>query len=167
MQNQVQEVPLQDKLGKQNFRYITKRAFDPDIDIIEDTSRDITKTISESSIENNEVLENLNDKLLEIMNDRVIIAFYLMSLLSKITNPENTSQFKLVKDLNSNTVSDLLLHNTIVVTLYDNLFTFHDSEKKFELKEDLQKLRTNKNYNVDLASLSDKKIVCFCKGNEI
>ena len=42
--------------------------------------------------ENNKALENLNDKLLEILNDGGIIASYLSSL-SKITNPENTSQF--------------------------------------------------------------------------
>ena len=30
-----------------------------------------------------------------------------MSLLSKITNPENASQFKLVKDSSSNRVNDL------------------------------------------------------------
>ena len=36
------------------------------------------------------------------MNDRGILATYLMSPLSKITNPENASQFKLRKDSNSN-----------------------------------------------------------------
>ena len=67
------------------------------------------------------------------MNDRGIIASYLMSPSSKITNPENTSQFKLVKDSNSNRVNDLLIHNTIPVTLYDNLLTFCDTGKIFEL----------------------------------
>ena len=43
-------------------------------------------------------LENLDNKLLEIMNDRGILASYLMSPLSKITNLENTTQVKLVKD---------------------------------------------------------------------
>ena len=33
------------------------------------------------------------------MNDRGILASFLMSPLSKITNPENTIQFKLVKIL--------------------------------------------------------------------
>ena len=42
---------------------------------------------------NNIAIENSNNKLLEIMNDRGILATYLMSPLSKITNPENSSQF--------------------------------------------------------------------------
>ena len=44
------------------------------------------------------------------MNDRGILASYLMSPLSKITNPENTRQFKLVKDSNSNGVNDLKIN---------------------------------------------------------
>ena len=90
------------------------------------------------------------------MNDRGILATYLMSPLSKITNPENTSQFKLVKDPSSNRVNDLKIHNSIPITLHNNLLTFRDSGKVFELKGELLKMRTNKNYNVDLASLSDK-----------
>ena len=55
----------------------------------------------ESSRENNKALTSLNNKLLEIMNDRGIIASYLLSPLFKITNPENISQFKL-EDSSSN-----------------------------------------------------------------
>ena len=40
------------------------------------------------------------------MNDRGILATYLMSPSSKITNPGKTSQFKLVKDSSSNRVID-------------------------------------------------------------
>ena len=36
-----------------------------------------------------------------------------MSPLSKITNPENATQFKLVKDSSSNRVNDSLTKNTI------------------------------------------------------
>ena len=36
------------------------------------------------------------------MKDRGVIASYLLSPLSEITNPENTNQFKLVKDSNAN-----------------------------------------------------------------
>ena len=86
-----------------------------------------------TSKENNKALEKLNDKLLERMNDRGIIASYLSSPLSKITNPENTSQFTIVKDSNSNRINDLLIHNSIPVTLYDNLLTFRETGKIFEL----------------------------------
>ena len=123
------------------------------------TSQDLTKDITESSVKSNQAIENLNNKLLEIINDRGIIASYLMSPSSKITNPENTSQFKLAKDSSSNRVNDLLIHKTIPITLHDNLLKFRDTGKEFELKGDLLKMITNKNYNVDLASLSDKKLL--------
>ena len=100
---------------------------------------------------NNEAINNLNNKLLEIMNDRGILAGYLMSPLSKKTNHENTSQFKLVKDSTSNRVNDLKIHNSIPITLHKNLLTFRDTGKVFELKGDLLEMITNKNYNVDLA----------------
>ena len=91
------------------------------------------------------------------MNDRGILASYLMSPLSKITNPENTTQFKIVKDRNSNRVNDLLKKKTIPSTLYNNMLTFPDTGRELELKGELLKMITNKNYNVDLASLQDKK----------
>ena len=93
------------------------------------------------------------------MNDRVITASYLLSPLSVITKPETSTQFKLLKDFNSNRVNDLLIHNTITVTLYKNLSTIRDTGKKYELRGDLLKMITNKNYNVDLANLVDKKIM--------
>ena len=159
LQDQVKAVRLQDKLGKQNFHEDMKKLFEPVTKSLENTSQDITKTITENSIKNNQAIENLNNKLLEIMNDRGILATYLMSPLSKITNPENTSQFKLVKDSNSNRVIDLKINKTIPITLYNNSLTFRDSGKEFELKGDLLKLITNSKYNVILASLADKKLM--------
>ena len=159
LQDQVKVVRLQDKLGKQNFHEDMKKVFEPVTKSLENTSEKLTKAITESSKENNLALENLNNKLLEIMNDRGILASYLMSPLSKITNPENSTQFKLVKDPNSNRVNDLLLKNKIPITLYNNMITFRDTGKEFELKGDLLKMITNKNYNVDHASLSDKKLM--------
>ena len=88
-----------------------------------------------------------------------MLATYLMSPLSKITNPENTSQFKLVKDSGSDRVNDLKIHNSIPFALYGNMLTFRDTAKEFELTGDLSKMITNKNYNVDLACFSDKKIM--------
>ena len=158
LQNQVKVVRLQDKLGEQNFHEDMKKVFEPVTQSIENTSQDITKTITETSLKNNEAIENLNNKLLEIMNDRGILATYLMSPLSKITNPENTTQFKLIKDSTSNRVNDLKINNSIPITLYNNLLTFRDTNKQFELKGDLLKIITNKNYNVNHASLSDNKL---------
>ena len=93
------------------------------------------------------------------MNNRSILASYLLSLLYKITNPEQTSQFQLVKDLNSNRVNDFLLNKTKAVTIYNNLLTYRDRNKKFELQGDRLTVTTNKNYNVDLANLPDKKLM--------
>ena len=158
LQDQVKTVRLQDKLGKQHFHEDMKKVFEPVTKSLEKTSQDITKTITESSIKNNQAIENLNNKLLEITNDIGILASYLMSPLSKITNPESTTQFKLIKDSSSNRVNDLKINNSIPITLQNNLLTFRDTNKQFEIKRDLLKMITNKNYNVNLASLADKKI---------
>ena len=159
LQDQVKIDRLQDKLGEQNFHENMIKVFEPGTKSLETTSENLTKAVTESSKENNLVLEKLNNKLLEIMNDRGILASYLMSPLSKITNPENSTQFKIVKDHNSNRVNDLLIKNTKPITLYNNMLTFRDTGKEFELKGDLLKMITNKNYNIDLASLADKKLM--------
>ena len=159
LQNQVKTVRLQDKLGKQNFHEDMKKVFEPVTKSLENTSENLAKAITESSTKNNQAIENLNNKLLEILNDRGILASYLMSPLSKITNPENSSQFKLVKYSSSNRVNDLKIHNSIPITLYGNMLTFRDTNKQFELKGDLLEMITNSKYNVDLASLADEKLM--------
>ena len=158
LQDQVKVIKLQDKLGEQNFHENIK-VFEPVTKSLQNTSENLTKAITDSSVKNNQALENLNEKILEIMNDRGVLARYLMSPLSKITNPENTSQFKLEKDPNSNRVNDLLMKNKIPITLYGNMLTFRDTDKQFELKGDLLKMITNTKYNVNLASLADKKLM--------
>ena len=155
LENQIEVVRIQDKLDKLNFQENIKKVFEPVTDTIKKTSENLTKTLNESSNKINQTLETLNNKLLEKLNDRGILASYLMSLLSTITNLEITSQFKLVKDSSSNRVNDLLIHNTIQIILYNNLLTFRDTGKELELKGDLLKMITNKNYKVDLASIAD------------
>ena len=121
LQNQVKVVILQDKLGKQNFYEDMKRVIEP-----------VTKSIKDvfgNFIKNIQALENLNNKHLEIMKDSGIILFYLMPPLSKITNPDNSAQFKVLKDNISNRVNNLLKHNSIRITLDDNLLTFRDTVK--------------------------------------
>ena len=111
-----------------------------------------------SSKENNKALENLKDKLPEILNDRSILASYLQSPLSKIRNLEHSSEFNLVKDPQSNKVKDLLMKKTIPVTLLNNSLVFRDTNKKFEQEGDLLRMMTNKNYNVDLAFIQIIKL---------
>ena len=159
LQNQVKVVKLQDKLGEQNFHEDMKKVFEPVTKSLENTSENLTKAITETSIKNNLAIENINNNLLEIMNDRGILATYLMSPLSRITNPENSSQFKLVKDSSSNRVNNLKINKTIPITLYGNMLTFRDTNKQFELKGDLLEMITNSKFNVDLASLADKKLM--------
>ena len=115
--------------------------------------------MTKTSIKNNEALEKLNDKRLEIMNKRGIIASYLLSPPSKFANLEHTSQLKLVKDSKSNRVNDSLINKTIPVTLYSNLLIFRDLNEKAELEGDLLKMITNQNYTDDLAKLSDRKLM--------
>ena len=98
LQEHLKALRLQDKLRKQNFHEDMKKVFEPMTVIVRDVFKDITRTITETSKENKKTLEVLNNKPLEIMNDKDILAPYLLSLLSKIANPEHTSQFKLVKD---------------------------------------------------------------------
>ena len=136
-----------------------KKVFEPATKSLENISENLTKALTETSIKNNLAIENINDKLLEIMNDRGVLATYLMSPLSRITNLENSTQFKLVEDYNSNRVNDLLINNTLPITLYGNILTFRDTGKKFELKGDLLEMITNTKFNVDLASLQDKKLM--------
>ena len=109
LQNQENEARLQEKLGKQNFHQDMKSSCEPPTDTIEDTSRDTTKTITGTSIENKKTLDTSNNKIMEIMNDRSIMASYFLSPPSKITNLETTSQLKIVKDSNLNRGNDLLI----------------------------------------------------------
>ena len=159
LENQVKVVKLQDKLGKQNFHEDMKKVFEPVTKSLENTSENLTKAITETSTKNNLAIENINNNLLEIMNDRGILATYLMSPLSRITNPENSSQFKLVKDSSSNRVNDLKINKTIPITLYGNMLTFRDTNKQFELKGDLLEMITNSKFNINFASLTDKKLM--------
>ena len=126
-----------------------KLVFEPVTKTTKNTSEDLTKTLMLTSKENNKALENLNNKLLEKLND--ILTSPLLPLLSKITNLENTSGFKLLQDPQSISVNDLLMNKTIPVTLYYNLLTFRDTDKKFELHGDVLEMMTNIISIVDLA----------------
>ena len=93
-----------------------KKVFEPVTKSVKDVSEEVTKTMTENTFQKNQALENSNNKLLEIIKDRGIMATCLLSPLSEITNSENTSQFRLVKDSSSNRVNGLLIKNTIAIT---------------------------------------------------
>ena len=135
-----------------------KKLYEPLTDTTKDTSKLLTKTMTEHSMKKNKAISDLNNKVFEIIIDRAILASYLLSLLSKKTNPEQTIQFKLLQDLGSKRVKDLFINKTKPVSQNKNLLTFRDTDNKLELQGDLSEMITNKNYNVDLPNLPDKKL---------
>ena len=159
LQNQVKVVKLQDKLGEQNFQEDMKKVFEPVTKSLENTSENITKTLTENSINNNRTIENLNEKILELMNNNGLIAPYLASSLVNLFKPENKSQFRLKKDLNSTKMNDFLINEGIPVTLVSNMLIFRDSNKSFKLEGDLLETMTNYDFNVDHSNQQDRKLI--------
>ena len=157
LQDQVKVVKLQDKLGEQNFHEDMKKLYEPLTDTIKDVSDNISKTITENSINNNKAIENLNEKFLELMDDKGLIAPYLTSSLVEAFKKDNKGQFRLRKDHNSTKMNDFLIHGTIPITIFSNMMTFRDSNKSFKLEGDLLKVITNHKFNADNSSQQDKK----------
>ena len=158
LQNQVKALSLHDKLGKQHFQEDMKKVFEHVFETNKDASEEVTKTLMVTSEESSKAVSDVDEKFLNIMNDRCILAPYLLSSLSKITNPKHTSQFKLV-DLQSNRVNDLLINKTIPVTFYGNSLNFRDTEETFKMEVDLSKMITNEDYSVRLAKPQDRKLM--------
>ena len=86
-----------EKLGKQGYHYDIKESFEP-----------ITKTVTDSNQKqleetksNSKALENFNEKVLESMNDKGMIAPYLASSSVNLFKPENKSHIKVTKELSS------------------------------------------------------------------
>ena len=159
LQDQVKVVKLQDKLGKQNFHEDMKKVFEPVTKSLENTSENLTKAITENSINNNKAIENLNEKFLELMDDKGMITSFLASSLVNLFKPENKSQFRLKKDLNSTKMNDFLINKGIPVTLVSNLLIFRDSNKSFKLEGDLLETITNYDFNVDHSNQQDRKLI--------
>ena len=99
LQNQLHKVRLQDKPGEQNYHEDAKELFKPMTDVIKNTSENITKNLTENSINNNKAIENLNEKILELMNDKGVITPYFASSLVNLFKPEKKSQIRLKKTL--------------------------------------------------------------------
>ena len=159
LKNDVKAVRLQDKLGKQNFHEDMKAVFEPMTDAIKNTSENITKSITEASIKNTKAISDLNEKVLELMDEKGLIAPYLTSSLVEVFKKDNKSQFRLRKDPNSTKMNDFSIHGTIPVTIFSNMITFRDSNKSFRLEGDLLKTITNHKFNADHSSQQDKKLI--------
>ena len=115
--------------------------------------------MTENSINNKKAIENLNEKSLELMDEKGMIAPYLVSSLSNVFNLANKSQFRLRKDPNSTKINDFLIHRGIPVSLVSILIIFRDSNKSFKLEGDLLKLITNHKFNADHSTSQDKKLI--------
>ena len=134
LQNQVKVVRLQDKLGKQNFHENMEEVFEPLTDTLKKTSENITKAIRESSVNNNKAIENLNEKILELLNDKGMIAPYLASSMVEVFKRVDKSQFRLRKYPNSTKMNDFLIHGTVPGTIISDMIVFRDSNKSFRLE---------------------------------
>ena len=129
LKTQVEEFRLQDKLGKQNYHQDTNNLFEPLTDAIKGISGILTKTITETYNKYNKAIENLNGKVLDLTNDKGMIAPYLTSSLVNLLKLENKSQFRLIKDPNSTELNDILINTSVPVTLYSKMLSFGDSNE--------------------------------------
>ena len=103
-----------------------EEVFEPLTKTLKKTCENITKTITETSIKNNKAISDLNEKILELMKDKGMIAPYLATSLVNLLKRENKSQFSLRKDPNSTKRNDFLIHGNIPVSLYSNMIIFRD-----------------------------------------
>ena len=158
LQAKIKQVRLVEKLGERCFHYDTKQLFEPLTDTIKNTSEDITKTITKTSNKNNKTLGNLNEKVFESMNDKGMIAPYLVSSLVNLFKRKNESQFRLIKDPNSTKMNEFKIKDGIPVTLYSNMLSFRDSNKSFKLDGDPLKTINNEKFNVGHSNLQDRKM---------
>ena len=62
-QSKVKQVRLVEKLTKQGYHYDVKELFEPITNSIKDVSEDVTRTMLESSKQNNKALLTLHNKL--------------------------------------------------------------------------------------------------------
>ena len=122
-------------------------------------SEKLTKSITETSVENNKALENLNKKVLDLMSDKGMIAPYLASSLFNLFKPENKSQFELTKDHISIRMNDFLTNGGIPNILISIMLTFRDSNKPFKINVELLETMTNFDFNVRQSNPQDQKLI--------
>ena len=155
LQNQVKTVRLQDKLGEPFFHEDMKKVYEPLTDTIKNVSENISKNLTESSINDNKAIENLNEKVLQAMNDKRLIDSSLLEFLKY----DNKGQFRLIKDPNSTKTNDFLINKNVPVTRFNNMLTFRDTNKIFKLEGDLLKVMTNNKFNIDHSDEQNREII--------
>ena len=88
LKNQVEELGLQDQMGKQNFHDDMKKLVEPNTDIVEDVSTDLKKPLTETSKMGYKPVSNLKENVLKLVMDQGIMASYLLSLLINLVKNE-------------------------------------------------------------------------------
>ena len=104
-------------------------------------------------------MESLNEKILDLMNDKGMIPPYLASVLVNSFKLENKSQFRLIKDLNSTKMSGFLISEGISVTLFSNMLTFRDDNKSLKIDGDLSETMTNYDFGVGHSNPKDQTLI--------
>ena len=112
----------------------------------------------ETSFNNKKALEKLIEKFLNLLNDKGMLARYLVSSLVILLKPENKSQNKKLKDQNSIRMNDFLINTSMPDTLYSKMLNFRVSNNSFKLDGDLSRKMTNNNFNEDHSNPQDRKI---------
>ena len=135
------------------------KAFEPVTDTTKNTSGKIAKSVTETSIKNNKAVDNINEKVSELMNDKGMIAPYLASSLVNLFKPENTSQFILTKDNETIRMNDFLINSGLPISLYSNMLTFRDSNKSFKLDGVVLETMNNFDFKVSHSSPQDQKLI--------
>ena len=93
-----------------------------------------------------------------MLNDKGLTAPYLTSSLVNIFEPENKSQFRIIKDLNSTEMNDFPTNEGKPVTLFSKMLTFRNSNQSFRLDGDLLETMTFYDFNVSLSNPEDQKV---------
>ena len=159
LENQVKAVRLQEKLSEEIYQHERNKLLEPMTDEFRNISQDIPKTITETSIKNSNVLENLNEKNLDLMNDKGMIAPTLASSLVNLFKPENKSKFSFKKYPNSTRMKNILINGGIPVSIYNKMLTFRDSNRSFKLDGGLLEAMMNYDFNVRTSNPQDRKLI--------
>ena len=128
-------------------------------DIVKDVSYKITKTRTETSIRNNIGLDSLNENVLELMNDKCMIAPFLASSLLDLFKTEIKSQFELVKDSNSIRMSAFFINTSVPIILYKNMLTSIDTNQFFKLDVDFLKTIEEYDFSVSHSNPEDQELI--------
>ena len=93
------------------------------------------------------------------MDEKGLIAPYLASSLVNFCEPENKSQFRLKKDLNSPKMNDFSINGGIPVSLDSNMITFRDRIKSFKSDGNLLETITKYDFNIDHSNQQDRELI--------